>query len=380
MNKLKIALICTEKLPVPPIAGGAVQLYIDGILPYLSRKHEITLYSIKYPGLEDEEIKDKVRYIRVPGKTEALYYRSLIEAVKETYDLIHIFNRPKLVLTLGDIFPKTKFSLSLHNEMLHQEKISDSDALRCVERVEFINTVSKYIADEVKTRIPIAENKLRVVYSGVDPNIYQPAWSQKGMDNKAALKEKYGLSGKKVVLYVGRLSIKKGVHVLINAMKKLFEENPETALFIVGSKWYGGNEKDDYTNSLYRLAQDLSSQIIFTGFVPPSEIPPYYNIGDVFVCSSQWKEPLARVHYEAMAAGLPIITTNRGGNAEVVEGMGNGIVIDDYSNPIAIYEKIRFLLNNAKTAQSMGEAGRELALKKFNWKRVADEVLGGEFM
>ena len=58
-------------------------------------------------------------------------------------------------------------------------------------------------------------------------------------------------------------------------------------------------------------------------------------MGDLFVCSSQWNEPLARVHYEAMAAGIPIITTNRGGNAEVMNQGKNGIIIDDYDQPKA---------------------------------------------
>ena len=42
---MKIALICTEKLPVPPVAGGAVQLYISEILPYISKEHDITVFS-----------------------------------------------------------------------------------------------------------------------------------------------------------------------------------------------------------------------------------------------------------------------------------------------------------------------------------------------
>lgn len=372
---MKIAMICTEKLPVPPVAGGAVQLYIDGILPYLSQKHEITVFCIRYPGLQDEEIKNNVRYVRVPGKAESIYLKSLASCLDNSYDLIHVFNRPRLVLALSDNLPETKFSLSLHNEMMHPDKITYEDALKCVERVEFINTVSKYIADGVKYRLPMSESKLHVVYSGADPAIYETAWSQQGIKNKMLLKEKFGLQNHKVVLFVGRLSIKKGVHVLMNAMRRVMASNPEVALVIVGSKWYGGNEKDDYTNSLDRLSQGLTGPVVFTGFIPPSEIPQYYNLGDLFVCSSQWNEPLARVHYEAMAAGLPIITTNRGGNAEVIDDYGNGIVIDDYKNPDVMAEKISFLLNNPDKAEKMGRTGRALTKAKFNWSRVASEVL-----
>jgi hypothetical protein len=61
--------------------------------------------------------------------------------------------------------------------MFHLEKISDTDGLRCIEKVEFINTVSKYIADTVITRFPSAEKKLHVVYSGVDTDLYKPVWA-----------------------------------------------------------------------------------------------------------------------------------------------------------------------------------------------------------
>ncbi|NJD02430.1 MAG: glycosyltransferase family 4 protein [Ruminiclostridium sp.] len=372
---MKLALICTEKLPVPPIAGGAVQLYIEGILPYLSRKHKVTVYSISYPGLPDKETVDNVKHIRVPGKTETNYLESLKAALDGSFDLIHVFNRPKYILPLSAELPGVSFSLSLHNEMFNPEKIAYEDAIRCVKKVEFINTVSRFIANGVKYRITQAEEKLRVIYSGVDLQKHKTNWSAEGIQNRLRLKEQLNLDCSRIVLNVGRLSIKKGVHVLMNAMKTVMEKSPDTALVVVGSKWYGKNETDDYVRSLQRLSQSLSGPITFTGFIPPSKIPDYFNLGDVFVCASQWNEPLARVHYEAMASGLPIITTNRGGNAEVVENLGNGIVIDDYKDPEVMADKISYLLDNPEEAELMGRRGRKLAREKFSWERVAGEVI-----
>lgn len=371
---MKIALICTEKLPVPPVAGGAIQLYIDGILPYLSIRHDITVFSVEHPGLASEEIKDGVRYIRVPASSKNKYVKNIRRKLSEGYDLVHVFNRPLWILPLSESLPDVKFSLSLHNEMFHPEKISAVEAESCIERVEFINTVSRFIADGVSKQYPSADSKLHVVYSGVDIDKYKTSWSEDGMRNKEALKSKYNLEGYKVVLSVGRLSIKKGIHVLMNSMKEVMEKDDKTALVIIGSKWYGGNEEDDYVKSLQVLAKSLKGPIIFTGFLTPAEIPAYYNLGDLFVCASQWNEPLARVHYEAMAAGLPIITTCRGGNAEVVAGYGNGIVIDDYKNPDAFTQSIRYLLDNPAAALEFGKLGRQLAEEKYNWARVASEI------
>ena len=98
------------------------------------------------------------------------------------------------------------------------------------------------------------------------------------------------------------------------------------------------------SNLLKEISKELKGPVIFTGYLSPTEIPKYYSIGDIFVNMSQWKEPLARVHYEAMAAGLPIITTNRGGNAEVMQEGVNGFVMNDYTNPRVLEKNIVSLL------------------------------------
>mgnify|MGYP001371451562 CR=1 FL=1 len=381
---MNIALICTEKLPVPPIAGGAIQMYIDGILPYLSSRHNITVYSIQHPNLPNEEFRDNVRYIRVPGKTDTIYVSNLKSSIAGScgtdglppYDLIHVFNRPKNLLALSQAFPGQKFSLSLHNEMFHPDKISDEAGLTCIEKAEFINTVSRYIADTVTRRFPAAEGKMHVVYSGADYTKYTPAWTPEGAAKKHAMKSKFGLQDRRVILYVGRLSIKKGVHILVKAMERVMQTHPDTALVIAGSKWYGNNESDDYTNSLRALVKKLPGPVILTGFIPPADIPDYYCIGDIFVCASQWNEPLARVHYEAMAAGLPIITTNRGGNAEVLSDSSEscGIVLDQHNDPDIMADKIRFMLDHPELCMAMGRAGRKKSEEKYNWRRVADEI------
>jgi spore coat protein SA len=188
------------------------------------------------------------------------------------------------------------------------------------------------------------------------------------------LKQKYNIPEGKVVLYIGRLSPKKGTHILLKAMKSVMDENEDVALLVVGSKWYGKNEKDEYTDYIQNMAETLNGKIVFTGFIPPSDIPKHYNAGDIFICASQWEEPLARVHYEAMSAGLPIITTNRGGNAEVMVNDSNGIVIDDYKNEKEFKKNIQYLLDNPDICEKYGREGRKFAEEKYNWERVANDV------
>lgn len=372
---MKIALICTEKLPVPPILGGAIQIYIDAILKTLAKYHQITLFSLENSKLPVRYEKENIRYIRIKGKTPDEYINNIKKELTDEFDLIHVYNRPLWVLRLSDAAPQSAFSLSLHNEMFAPKKIDPERAKRCIERVSFINTVSQFIADGVKKLYPSAESKLKVIYSAADLNDFQPIWSPKIQEERVKMRQEFGIDQKKVVLFVGRLCKKKGAHVLLRAMEKVMLSHPEVALMFVGSKWYGRNITDEFISNLQAKAKELRGSVIFTGFLASAEIAKYYHLGDIFVCASQWREPLARIHYEAMAAGLPIITTARGGNPEVIENEVNGLVLEDYANPQVMAEKISYLLRNPEIALQLGKTGRKYAEMKYYWQRVADELL-----
>ncbi|WP_432665443.1 glycosyltransferase family 4 protein [Wukongibacter baidiensis] len=376
---MKIALVCTEKLPVPPVLGGAIQIYLDAILPTLAKRHEITQFSLQNSTLPSREKIGNIRHVRIKGKTADQYInnikKELASEFKDEFDLIHVLNRPLWVLRLSGVAPNSAFSLSLHNEMFAPKKIDPGRAKRCINRVEFMTTVSKFIADGVTELYPAANGKMNVVYSAVDAEKMKPIWHEDVLKERDFMRKQYGLEGKKVITYIGRLSKKKGTHVLLKAMKQVMETHPNTALLFVGSKWYGKNQTDDYIKKLQDFSKTLNGPVIFTGFLAPKVIPKYYNMGDIFVCASQWREPLARVHYEAMGAGLPIITTDRGGNAEVIEENVNGLLIRDYSNHEVMAEKIIYLLENEYNALKMGEMGRKFAVEKYNWDRVASQLL-----
>ncbi|WFD11642.1 glycosyltransferase family 4 protein [Tepidibacter hydrothermalis] len=372
---MKIAFICTEMLPVPPVLGGAIQIYIQGVLPILSKYHEITVFSVANDKLPSRESKDNVTYIRVQRENADDYINNVKNEITDEFDLIHVFNRPRWISILNEVVPNTALSLSLHNEMLLPKKIEPEMALECIDRVKFITTVSKFVADEVKSIYPTAESKLNPVYSAVDGNKIKPFWSEDVVQDRINMRKEYGVENSKVILYVGRLSKNKGPHVLFEAMKEVMNSHPNAVLMCVGSKWYGLNTPSNYTLLLQHMAKELKNPVIFTGFLTPDEISKYYNMGDVFVCTSQWREPLARVHYEAMAAGLPIITTARGGNAEVIEEGVNGFAIKEYDDPKAFEQYIKYLLDNEDLAIDMGKTGREFVLEKYNWEITANKLL-----
>jgi spore coat protein SA len=372
---VKILLVCTEKLPVPFIRGGAIQTYIDEILPYLNREHKITVFSVTDPDLPEHEVRDGIRYERAAGDPDA-YYQAVANFVAgEMFDWVIIYNRPKYLPLVAAAAPKSRFLLSMHNEMFGDSKIAPEVARHCLQLVERVVTVSEFIAHGIADLFPEYRHKLQPVYAGVNLKRFQPRWAPCAAERRAELLAAHGLKDRKVVLSVGRLSKKKGPDILLSAFPEVIEQHPSALLLLVGSKWYGKNEEDTYVLELKEQAKSLGDSVRLSGFIPPVKIPDYFLLGDIFVCASQWQEPLARVHYEAMATGLSIITTARGGNSEVIVPDENGLLIKDYQNPHAFATQINYLLSKPDLTEEMGRRGRYLSEAHYSWSRVASDIL-----
>ncbi|MFC0560679.1 glycosyltransferase family 4 protein [Halalkalibacter alkalisediminis] len=374
---MKILMICTEKLPVPAVRGGAIQTYIDGVSPTLAKHHDLTILGTTDPSLPHDEKVNNIRYVRTPGGLLEDYrdgVKQFLQSEPESYDVIHIFNRPRLVLAVRECAPNARIILSMHNDMFKRQKIEPQEAEAAIEQLDKIITVSHYIGKTISDLFPQAASKLKTIYSGVDIDRFVPPHSKKALEMRNAIRQEHNLEGKKVILFAGRLSANKGADILVQAMPILAKKHPDIALVLVGSKWFSVNEVSDYVAYVRALAARLPIPVVNTGFVAPSEIQRWFAAADVFVCPSQWQEPLARVHYEAMASGLPIITTARGGNPEVIIPDENGFVVEQPEEPQAFADLLAPLLSDPKLSKRLGINGRKLAEEKFTWERVITDI------
>lgn len=374
---MRTLMICTEKLPVPPVRGGAIQTYIHAVAPRLARHHQVTVLGVADPELPEREVRDGVEYWRVPGGPFPQYLQRVVRVlgkVGQRFDLIHLFNRPRLVLPVREALPDSRLVLSLHNEMFQPEKIGPGEARAAIGAVEQIVTVSDFIGRGVEALYPEARGKWRTIYSGVDLDRFVPNWTAEARHIRQRLRAEHGLGRGPILLFVGRLSPKKGADVVVRALGPIARRYPEATLVLVGSKWYGEDRISDYVAYVRALAARAPMTVLTTGYVPADRVHEWFAAGDLFLCASQWEEPLARVHYEAMAAGLPIITTARGGNPEVVRGLGNGLVVEEPENPEAFARAILRLLGDAELRVRMGRQGRALAEARFSWDRVAADI------
>ncbi len=165
-----------------------------------------------------------------------------------------------------------------------------------------------------------------------------------------------------MVGYFGRVEQYKGVELLVNALARF--SNRDWQLSIVGT---GG-----YEESLRQTAHNLSidKNIVLAGAVPMEQVPRYLNACDVVVIPScttpTWKEQFGRVATEAMACGIPVITSDSGSLPEVV---GDAGIIVAEQNSDAIFEALQRLAEDQDYRKKLAEAGQARVASLYTWKK-----------
>jgi glycosyltransferase involved in cell wall biosynthesis len=158
-----------------------------------------------------------------------------------------------------------------------------------------------------------------------------------------------------MLLSVGVLRYYKGLHLLLEALPGL-----DATLVIVGT----GPEEQ----RLKQLAHDLrvAERVHFAGFVPDADLPSYYQAADIYVLPSHLRaEAFGTVLLEAMAAGLPLVTTEIGtGTSEVNEHGRTGFVVAP-NDPVALARALRVLLSNQSLREQLGQEGRRRAMVQY---------------
>ena len=152
-------------------------------------------------------------------------------------------------------------------------------------------------------------NKTEVVGNGVDTTRFHPV-------DRIAARQKYGLPmNARVLVSVGALVERKGMHRVIDVMPALLERHPDLHYLIVGGASPEGDNRAELEAQVAKLA--LAERVHFAGALPPDDLKWALSASDIFVLSTR-NEGWANVFLEAMACGLPVVSTDVGGNAEVV--------------------------------------------------------------
>lgn len=237
---------------------------------------------------------------------------------------------------------------------------------RAFEKVDAVSCICEGLkADLIKRGIPPV--KIFVTPNAVDINNFQPSYQR-----DAELEQKFNLSGKKVIAFVGTFFKYEGLHYAISAMKEITKTRKDIHLLLVGA----GNE---LTNLQQQVSdQDLADFVTFVGRVPFAEVSRYYSLADLMVFPresirlTELVTPLKPL--ESMAQYKPVIASDIGGHKELIQDGKTGFLFPA-DNSAALAAKIIKVIDNKDLLTEISEQGLAFVREERNWLNTAKQYL-----
>ena len=344
-----------------PVTGKEVASEISGLRIIEVAKTELKPYLLfsksrrsQNPNYGDNLISAVNEYQKKCTEAVALY------AKEKPYSLIHAHDwltsrsgaelKMKLSLPLVQTFHSTEFDRTSWpwDYILQIERAAAQNS-------DLIISVSKRTGDQVM-RLGADQKKIRVVYNGVDASRFSTACEDKKLADEIK-------KGRKVVLFLGRLTEQKGPVQFLHAAKKVLSKNPDVLFVVAG--------KGELLPLLINMSLELgiSGSVRFLGYVPEEEQRKIYKLADVYVMPST-SEPFGITALEAMSSGVPVIISKTSGVAEIVKSA----IKVDFWDINAMAEKIIAVLKYRPLSAAMCYmSSREAA--HYTWKRTAEETL-----
>jgi len=224
-----------------------------------------------------------------------------------------------------------------------------------------IIATTKSYADESKFLRPY-KDKITLIPNGINIKDFQISYS------KEKCRSKLGLSAdKNVILFLGSLVPYKGPDILLNAFSRVNKEIPNAELVFAG--------RGEMQVELEKLSKRLNIEknVKFAGFIEEDLKPFYYKAADIFCLpSTNMGESFGIVNLEAMACGIPIISSKLGGIPDVVNDMENGILVKP-GDPESLADALIFLLENKDIRKKMGTDGRK-KVEEYSWEKIAEKT------
>jgi glycosyltransferase involved in cell wall biosynthesis len=280
---------------------------------------------------------------------------------------------------------------------MHQDELAqlDYDLLRSqLANIDSVVTVSDFVTDRARARFPEHAAAIHTIGNGVDVGRFQPVHPQSTSARPRRL------------LFVGRISPDKGVHLLMEAFDRIARERPDVELTLVGKvgmlpfdlvslllnddadaldslrPFYGHStlawltkevlgQKSSYKQQLdARLSPQAAERVHFVGSVSLEELIRLYSQADLLVLPSIWRESYGLPVAESMASGVPVLASDCGGVPELVDKGVTGLLVPRL-NVDALTNAMRELLSDSSRLRVMGQASRARAERLLTWDRSA---------
>ena len=356
----RVAQFCEIKVLAPisyfPLVGLFKKRYRQRI-PKIEYQHGIEVY---HP-----------RFFSIPGVMKFLdgflLYLSVLRAAKEIqknfdFDLIdsHFAYPDGFAAALMGRYFKKPVTITLRGTLnrLINYRIRRQEIRFALKSADKVFSVSGYLA-KLAQGLGIDESKFEVIPNGIDTTQFLPF-------DKLECRKKLGIpKRKKVIISVGALVQRKGHHHIIDILPKLIEKYPDLLYLLVG----GSSVEGDMSALLKKQVKSLGldGYVWFTGEVPHSMVNRYLCASDIFALATQY-EGLANVFLEAMACGLPVVTTKVCGNPEAVHNGETGLLF-----PFGDREALIKSLDEALRRNWNHEAIIKYA-QGHKWDKVAERI------
>lgn len=229
---------------------------------------------------------------------------------------------------------------------------------QAIERAEQIIAVSPHTR---KWFLKVFGQKLKAKTRIISPGIDAGSYLKKKPIN--IIDQKYNLEGRKLIIFVGRLTREKGLEYLIKAAKKIKGE-----IYIIGD----GNYKDYLTNFAKLIGV---KNVHFLGYFKKedmNELREFYQRANVLVLPSVADESFGLAALEAMASWTPVVASNKGGIPLVVKDGYNGFLVRARSAK-AIAAAVNKILKDENIFQKMSENAHKTIINRFDWQAILSQ-------
>ena len=312
-------------------------------------------------GIKYHELNELRREVNLKQDFKAIKeIRELIKKIKP--QIVHLnSSKMSVVGSLAQIGLKTKLVYTAHGWVFNEDSSSREkskyimaerftamfkDKIICVSEFDRQSAITKHICNK---------NKLSTIHNGIDDfELLDKETAQSEISKHIDDFSKF-LSADFVIGSIGYLYKNKGFDYLINSVKLLTEKNLNPLLIIIGN----GPEENELRNWIDQLK--LHNNVVLLGEIKNAS--RLLKAFDIYACSST-KEGLSYTLIEAMTASLPIVTTNVGGNPELITHQKEGLVIEA-ANAEELAINILKLKNDSDLAKKYAETAHKKAINEF---------------
>src|SRR3990167_4861728 len=312
------------------------------------------------------------KLLRISRGADVVYAQDLISAGLPAVAAAKLLRKKFALKIVGDYaweqyaqrsrvsleFPISNFQFPNIEEFQKEKYGLRTELLRFLERVvvkkaDVIITPSNYLKKLV-TGWGVSEAKIKVIYN---------AYTESDRKFQVPIRQLADKFQGDVIISVGRLVPWKGFGALIEIMQDLLKENPNFKLLIVGE----GPQKENLKSQISNLK--LNEKVILLGKVSHVELEAYLKMAKMFVLNTAY-EGLSHQLLEALAAELPVVTTNVCGNPEVITDGENGILVD-FNDKMALKKAVSRLWKDRVLTEKFIQNGKK-TLEKFSLEKMIE--------